>query len=247
MKASRQARRLSFVILAATMSFAAVAGAQDEEPSATDESGPPDYPPPGPPQAEAAPAGPAAPGPGPAAAPELGLGALGQIAISDDMQVAIIRQTLSAQGQTVDVTQIQLQPAIDYFVSPNLSIGGQVQIAYRSSDNGFGSTSDETTVGLVPRIGYNVPLGVSSSIWPRVGLGYIHTSTNDGSGSPGFSSYTVTLQVFVPLIFQPVPHFFVGGGPLVATDLISKREDQDGIKTTNIGLLSTIGGYFGGP
>ena len=239
-----KARRLSFVILTVTMSFAAVAWAQpqDEEPAATDESGPPDYPPPGPPQTELAPGAAQAPLPPPAA--DIGFGTPGQIVVSDDMQMALRRRSQSLMGTTIDTTSVQLRPALDYVVARNISIGGQLRIEYASGDNGVDTTI--TTIGLVPRIGYNVALSPTSSIWPRVGLGYIHTSyDNGGSGGNNFSSYTVTLDVFVPLLFQPVPHFFLGGGPFVATDLVSKLEGMDTTKTTDIGLMSTIGGYFG--
>ena len=160
------------------------------------------------------------------------------------MQLALMRQSQSVQGQSLDSTRIQLQPAIDYFVSPNLSIGGQVRIGRESRDNGSGSTNDVTTLGLLPRIGYNVALSPTSSIWPRLALGYVHTSTDMYGGQITASGYIVSVEVFVPLIFQPVPHFFLGGGPLVSTDLVSKIEGVDAVKTTNIGLQSTIGGYF---
>jgi hypothetical protein len=235
-------RRLSFVILTATMSFAAVAGAQPqaEEPAATDESGPPADPPHGPPQAELAPGAAALPPP----AADIGFGTPGQFVVSDDVQMALLRRSQTLMGMTTDTTSVQLRPALDYFVARNLSIGGQLRIEYASGDNGVGTTI--TTLGLVPRIGYNVALSPTSSIWPRVGLGYIRTSyDNGGSGANNFSSYTVTLDVFVPLLFQPVPHFFLGGGPFLATDLVSKLEGADTTKTTDIGLMSTIGGYFG--
>jgi hypothetical protein len=238
-----KAKTLSFVILTATMSFAAAAGAQDEEPTATDESGPPDYPPPGRPQTEVAPGASQAPMPAPAA--DVGFGTPGQIAVSDDMQMALLRRSTSIMGMTTDATLVQLRPAFDYFLAPNISIGGQLRIEYASGDDGANTTV--TTIGLVPRIGYNVALSPTSSIWPHVGLGYLHTSYDNGAGGGNnFSSYTVTLDVFVPLVFQPVPHFFLGGGPFVETDLVSKLEGADTIKTTNIGLMSTIGGYFGG-
>ena len=239
-----KARRLSFVILTATMSFAAVAGAQpqDEEPSATDESVPPDQAPPGPPQTELAPGASQAPLPPPAA--DIGFGTPGQIVVSDDMQMTLRRRRQTNTGMTYDTTSVQLRPALDYFVARNLSIGGQLRIEYAAGDNGVDTTI--TTIGLVPRIGYNLALSPTTSIWPRVGLGYIHTSyDNGGSGAYNFSGYTVTLDVFVPLVFQPVPHFFLGGGPFAATDLVSKHQGMDTIKTTDIGLMSTIGGYFG--
>ena len=240
-----KARMVSLMILTATMSFAAVAGAQDEP--GTDETGPPDYPPP---DYQQPPPPPNATGPAPAAPPaappptDIGLGTVGQLVISDDMQIALLRQSQSIQGQSRDITQIQLQPALDYFVSPNLSIGGQIRIAHASIDNGNSSTNTSTTLGVLPRIGYNVALSPTSSIWPRVALGYVHTNGDSYGGQITSSSYTVSLEVFVPLVFQPVPHFFLGGGPLVSTDLISKTDSNDGVKTTNIGLQSTIGGYF---
>jgi hypothetical protein len=244
-----KARMVSLMILTATMSLPAGAGAQDEPPPGTEESGPPDYPPPDyqqpPAPGQTGPA-PAAPAAAAAASPtDVGLGTVGQFVVSDDVQVTLLRQSLSQGGQTRDVTGIQLQPAFDYFVSPNLSIGGQVRILYASVDNGAGSTDDTTTLGLLPRIGYNVALSPGASIWPRVALGYVHTSGSSFNGQVTSSSYTVSLEVFVPLIFQPVPHFFLGGGPLVSTDLVSKLDSNDGVKTTNIGLQSTIGGYFG--
>jgi hypothetical protein len=239
-----KARSLSFVILTATMSFAAVAGAQpqDEEPAATDESGPPDQPPPDPPQTEFAPAASQAPLPPPAS--DIGFGTPGQLVVSDDMQMVLIRRRQTIGGMATDTTSIQLRPALDYFVARNISIGGQLRFEYAAGDNGVNTTI--TTIGLVPRIGYNLALSPTSSIGPRVGLGYIHTGyDNGGSGAYNFSSYTVTLDVFVPLLFQPVPHFFLGGGPFLATDLVSKLEGMDTTKTTEIGLMSTIGGYFG--
>jgi hypothetical protein len=247
MSMTMTARMVSLMILIATMSFAAVAGAQDE-PSGTDENGPPDYPPPEsqqPPPAQGQ-TGPALAAP-PAAEPltDIVVGTPGQLVVSDDMQLALLRQTRSQPGgQSLETTAIQLRPAVDIFVAPNLSIGGQVRIEHYSADTGNGSSSTVTNLGLLPRIGYNVALSPSSSIWPRVALGYVHSSTDSYNGQVTSSNYTVTLEVFVPLVFQPVPHFFLGGGPLVSTDLVSKLDGNDGVKTTNIGLQSTIGGYF---
>ena len=244
-----KARTVSLLILTATMSFAAVAGAQDE-PGVTDETGPPDYPPPDSPQPPApnqtgpATAAPAAP-PAAAASPtDNGLGTVGQFVISDDLQIALIRESRSTPGQTIETTRVELQPAVDYFVAANLSIGGQLRISYTSVPNNSGTSNDTTTIGLLPRIAYNVALSPTSSIWPRVALGYVHTSMDSYGGAVTSSGYIVSLEIFVPLVFQPVPHFFLGGGPLVSTDLVSKFEDMDAAKTTNIGLMSTIGGYF---
>jgi hypothetical protein len=96
----------------------------------------------------------------------------------------------------------------------------------------------------LPRVGYVVAFSPATYLWPRAGIGYVHQSIGNSSGQSA-SLYRVPLEVFVPVIFQPVPHFFIGGGIRVSTDLVSKIESTEGFKTTEIGLLSTIGGTIG--
>ena len=129
-------------------------------------------------------------------------------------------------------------------MAPNVSIGGQLRIGFDSIDPGQGASTDTTAIGLLPRVGYVVPFSPTTYLWPRAGLGYVHVSTGT-SGQMSTGSYRVPIEVFVPVIFQPAPHFFVGGGIRVSTDLISKVESSDGPKLTEIGLVSTIGGNFG--
>ena len=178
-----------FAALALAMSFAGIAAAQD----------PPAYAPP-----------PAAP-PMPAA---ITFGLPGQLAISDDIQVAVVHTSQSFMGQSVSSNAVQLQPAVDYFVAPNLSIGGQLTIAYSSSDDGAGGSLNQTVLGILPRIGYNIALAPTASIWPRLAFGYVHVSADAGAGTTSLSGYSVTLEAFVPVLFHPVPHFFLGAGPI---------------------------------
>ena len=86
---------------------------------------------------------------------------------------------------------------------------------------------DARTIGLLPRIGYNFPLGSKASIWPRIAAGYYDTSYSRAAGYPSTTGYTFTFRAFVPFLFHPVPHFFIGGGPMFSTDLVSKYEDVD--------------------
>jgi hypothetical protein len=173
----------------------------------------------------------------------VGLGAPGQITLSDDVSVMAMHYSSSYMGQSTTQTAIVLQPAIDVFVAPNLSIGGQVRIVVNSIE-----TNDSTTIGLLPRIGYNIPIGPTASIWPRASLGYIRNSIS-GNGSSS-SNYSVAFIAFVPVLFQPAPHFFIGGGPYLSTDLVAKftsgGASSDSSKLTAFGLQSTLGGYFGG-
>ena len=206
-------------VLALTMSFAGIAAAQDPPPAG--------FAPPPPPAAT-----------GPA------FGNAGQLVISDDLRAGLLYTSFS-EGDASE-TDFQLQPAVDYFVIANLSVGGQLSIRYNTEDAGSGDSIDTTLVGVVPRVGYNIPLGSSASIWPRVALGYVHASISTGVPAVSVSGYSIVLEAFAPFLFHPVPHFFIGGGPIVSTELVSKVEDMEVAKTTNLGLVSTIGGYFGG-
>jgi hypothetical protein len=204
-----------------------------------------------PPQQYAPPPGYAPPpeqAPPPVALAANALGAVGQIAISDDLLLSASRSTQSFMGQSASSTDLLLQPALDFFVAPNLSIGGQVRLGVSSSNlNGDNSTK---TIGLLPRIGYNIPIGPIASIWPRASLAYVHYSNSTNGGAYSTSSYTASFILFVPVLFQPAPHFFIGGGPYLSADLISKFEaggtSTDTAKTTSFGLMSTVGGHFGG-
>jgi hypothetical protein len=201
----------------------------------------PQYPPPN----EAPPAGyppPQQPGdnaPMPPLAADARFGAVGQIAISDDARIAIARLSESGAGSNSSLSSYELRPALDYFVAPSLSIGGQVSLAYYSSN---GST--QTIIGVMPQVRYDFSLSSLVSIWPRLGIAYTHTS-NSFNG-PESTSYEVSLDVFVPLVFHPAPHFFIGGGPYLRTDLVSKAESIDAAKRSTSGLMSMLGGYFGG-
>jgi hypothetical protein len=246
--------RASLAAVALTTSFARVAGAQQPpeegyEPPQEGYEAPPQQGQAPPPQQYAPPPGYAPP---PESAPPppsaIGLGAVGQIAISDDLSVMAWSASQSFMGQSTKSTKILVQPAIDVFLAPNLSIGGQLQLG-RNSSNANGDTSS-TTIGLLPRIGYNFPIGPTASLWPRASLAYLHYSYDSTGGAYSNSNYTISFTVSVPVLFQPAPHFFIGGGPFLWTDLVSKYDSGgvsgDTFKTTKFGLQSMVGGYFGG-
>jgi len=241
--------------VALTTSCAGVAAAQEPPPQQGEAQPPPQgyaqpqqgyaqppqqyAPPPGyaPPPVYAAPAGYEPPPP----RATVTLGAAGQFAISDDMNLIATRYTQTYMGSSISQTAISLRPAVDVFVAPNLSIGGQLLLGLNSND-----TSDSTTIGVSPRIGYNIPFGSMVSMWPRVSVTYAHFSTSLSSGGPASTGHTFSFFAFVPVLFQPVPHFFIGGGPYVSKDLETKIDSMDSYKSTYFGLQSTIGGYFGG-
>ena len=158
---------LSVVIVIATLSCAGVAVAQDPDPGDEPDAAPAgEEPPPGDaPPVEAAPAPPA-----PSTAPpdaDTTFGSVGQIVISDDLEMTATRR--STEGVSESTTVIALKPALDFFPTSNLSVGGQLIIGYEST-----ASISSTELGLLVRVGYNVSISGVISIWSRLFVGYDH-------------------------------------------------------------------------
>jgi hypothetical protein len=81
-------------------------------------------------------------------------------------------------------------------------------------------------------------------IWPKIGFSYSYTSRTIALSAAGAetsleqskSGGAFTLNLFAPIMFNPVPHFFVGFGPFLDTDLSSDD------KITTWGGRLTLGG-----
>ena len=166
--------------------------------------------------------------------PALRFGQQEQLAFSSDEALTISSTTQN--GVSGSVTNIQFQPGIDWFVIDNLSIGGVMQFNYTSAGAGHAST-----FGAGPRVGYNVPFSDLLSLWPKVGMSIDSTSTTTSTpaGSTSASSTSVALNLFVPLMFHPAPHFFVGFGPFLDADLSGTPQ------ATTWGAKLTLGGWIG--
>ena len=160
-------------------------------------------------------------------------------------QLAILHETMTMDGPTETVFAIQ--PALDYLVVPNLTIGGALGLTYLK-ESLTGTDISVTQITVIARVGYNVPLSDVVSIWLRAGFGYTHASS-DSSGTSATASSTV-LILEAPVLFHPAPHFFLGVGPLFETELSSSVSSggtsMDQPKTTAYGLSAVLGGYFGG-
>jgi hypothetical protein len=201
---------------------------------------PPAYAPP-PPQGSDAGAGPA----------RFGSGM--QLVISDDLFLQLVTQTTTTPGvlggedTSSSSTSVYLRPAVDLFVARNFSIGGQLTMGATSYDAGsVTSGGSSATFGVMPRLGFNIPLGSKVSIWLRGAAGYLFTSYSFDGSSDSTSGYVFEVQGFAPLLVHPVPHFFIGIGPSLFAQIVSKVEDEDTTRFSSFGLQSTIGGYLGG-
>lgn len=169
-------------------------------------------------------------------------GERGQVVISGDFKFNILRESLSSVGGSEggSSTSYELQPALDYFVSPNISVGAVLGLR-RDVEDGANATS----FTLAPRVGYNFVLTNAVSLWVRLGLGYQRESYG-GTASALASRYAIPVSLYAPILWHPATHFFIGIGPFFARDVIAKSAGEDIPKRTDIGLSSTIGGYFGG-
>jgi hypothetical protein len=159
----------------------------------------------------------------------------GQIAVSSDAGLSISNTSVSGvDGSTTSVT---LRPSVDWFVVDAISLGGFVGVQYDSADGG--STA---IISVGPRVGYNLPISARTSVWPKVGISFANTRVtsddDDGVEDEEASNTAAQLNLFVPVMFHPVPHFFLGLGPALDLDLNGEA------KATTIAVRLTIGGWI---
>ena len=185
-------------------------------------------------------------------------GAEGQLLVSIDLpfmnegpQFAIVHE--SSTMNVPSSTRIVVQPAVDYFVAPSLSIGAQLGVDHLSisvpppppNAQAIDASDGGTTLSVEARVGYDVPIAGTVSIWPRLGIGYTYTRTTYVY-TPAVTGYSVPLSLTVPFLWHPGSHFFVGAGPAFVTQLVNQSAGVGGPKTTDYGITALIGGALGG-
>ncbi|HEY3496414.1 MAG TPA: hypothetical protein VGK73_17060, partial [Polyangiaceae bacterium] len=157
----------------------------------------------------------------------------GNIAISSDAGLSL--ENTSVSGVDGSTTSLVLRPAVDYFVIDYLSVGGFLGLNYISAPGG-----SATVFSVGPRVGYDFPFSGRLSIWPKVGLSIASTNV-DGDAIEGVDddggNTALQLNLFVPLMFHPVEHFFLGLGPAFDLDLTGDN------KATTLGVRLTLGGW----
>lgn len=164
---------------------------------------------------------------------ESSFGDQGVWAFSTDTALSIQRETRSnADGA---VTTLKIAPASDFFVIDNLSVGGIMGIEYTKAGSG---RSTRFTLG--PRVGYDFELSDMLSVWPKLGFSFSHGKLKNETpiGDVTYKSNAIALNLFVPVMIHPAPHFFAGFGPFLDTDLNGDS------RTTVWGLKLTLGGWI---
>jgi hypothetical protein len=128
--------------------------------------------------------------------------------------------------------QLQLQPALDYFVISRLSVGGIIGYRHATGGTGTGANSagiDTFTIG--GRAGFNFTINGLFGVWPLAGLLLDYLNQNH----TGTTNTWLTLAV--PVLFHPATHFFAALGPSFEVNLSGPAANQIGVDTM-------LGGWF---
>jgi hypothetical protein len=149
--------------------------------------------------------------------------------------------SVSQSETTIKSWSIWLSPSIDYFLVPNLSIGGlfSVDTTFGSAETKITTTSASgptvktqqndlpsvTSFTLIPRLGYLLRVNDRLSFWPRVGLGYFSGSnvsvqpSSDGTTISNVTRETnirsLIVQIDVGVIYQITDNVFFRASPAV--------------------------------
>jgi len=165
----------------------------------------------------------------PAAAVGSSFGLPGQLVLS---MGATTDEHLFFHKQSGGGWQLQLSPALDYFLIQRLSVGGVLGYRYTSGGAGTGTNASGATRILVGgRVGFNIDINDRFSFWPLAGLFLERTSANHASTT------NTWFGLFAPVLFHVAPHFFAGLGPSFELNLSGPNGNQYGID-------SIIGGWF---
>lgn len=167
-------------------------------------------------------------------------GEKGQKAVSSDVGLSL--SNTSVTGISGSSTVLVLRPALDVFLTNSVSVGGFVGVEHASAPGG-----SSTSISVGPRVGYNALVTDRLSIWPKVGFAIARTSQSDeGATLPSGvvvadddeTHTNVQVNLFVPIMFHPVDHFFLGIGPALDQDLTGDA------RATVVAVRLTIGGWI---
>ena len=120
---------------------------------------------------------------------------------------------------------ISLHPAIDYFITSNISLGALVGYFHSPAATGT------TVLDLGARAGFNLTITDHIGIWPNAGLAVSFVSADHENDT------TTTFGIFAPVLYHLVPHLFVGAGPSFSV-LLSGADGK------SYGVDFVIGGWL---
>lgn len=153
---------------------------------------------------------------------------------------------------------VELEPAFDYFIGRNFSLGAAAFGRYARVSSAIGSNTETLAAGVYARGGSNTPISNLFSLRTLTSLGvWVQRTSFEAPGSgymtsvggqavavgPDVTETVVVAELFVPLLLHPATHFFVGLGPDVYLDLAHTVESSSN-RRLFVGATSTVGGWF---
>jgi hypothetical protein len=152
---------------------------------------------------------------------------------------------VSTPGTSASVTSLSLGPTLLYFLGDDVAFGISATLGRQTVSQG-NTSSTVATYAFAPTVGYNLRLTKTVSLFPQLAIGFRRQEFRTDPAGDNPTLTTITLQVLVPLLFHPAPHFFLGFGPAFSYDLAASLSNAagDAPKTTTIGAQTVLGGYF---
>jgi opacity protein-like surface antigen len=182
---------------------------------------------------------------GSAEAQEL-FGAQGQLVPGGSLSFSYT-STKPPEGDSRSSTALWFGPQALFFVADYIAVGGALRYHSQSSGEGPSETSNSGW-SVMPMGAANIPFVDFMSLFIQLGVAY-GASTQKIGGNEGGTRSVLSLNLFVPLLFHPVSNFFIGVGPALDLEVLSKvkppeGDSVDGRKDTTVGLGTIIGGYI---
>jgi len=156
-------------------------------------------------------------------------------------------------------TNVNVEPAFDYFSAQSVSEGASVFFRYSEGQSG-GLKVDSKTIGATVRVGNNFWLGGRFSFWPKLALGFWRSWLHYAAPAPGFGitidgismpigpdsrfkENAIFIEVQAPFLFHVARHFYLGFGPNGYVDVLHSVGDSKNLRRF-FGASSTVGGWF---
>ena len=134
-------------------------------------------------------------------------------------------------------TSVELSPSLGYFIADDFGLLARFRIDYQD-------LADEVRTSLLLEVGLgrNFMVGSLVSIFPHATGGLIVLHQGSSTRDQNFAG--VVLELAVPILFHPAPHFFLGCGPRFVTAYFPESEDAVSFGNSNLGFFVNIGGWL---
>lgn len=167
------------------------------------------------------------------------LGDRGVISPFGSISLTYAKNDSSGGVSGASLTTFTFAPGVLYFVIDDLAVGGNVVLATSKP----GDQDATTTIGIGPEAAYHVRFNDTWSLLPLLSLDLTRTSLPDRGRTGSTTDVTFALSVYAPVLLR-VSHFYMGFGPFLSRDLYRHAGGVDVVKSTSIGLASTLGGWL---